>query len=88
LQIPRAVRSAVVADPGWVLVTADAAQLEPRVLAALSGDRRLARAASQGDLYAAVAAESAVVFLLDAGADPEAVPRWFEEGSRRAAWPR
>ena len=39
LQIPRAVRGAVVADPGWVLVTADAAQLEPRVLAALSGDR-------------------------------------------------
>jgi hypothetical protein len=32
--------------------------------------------------------ESAVVFLLDAGADVEAVPRWFEEGARRAAWPR
>src|SRR5262249_13339707 len=38
LQIPRVLRRAVVADPGWVLVVADAAQLEPRVLAALAGD--------------------------------------------------
>jgi DNA polymerase I len=58
LQIPRAVRAAVVADAGRVLVTADAAQLEPRVLAALSGDRRLARAAGTGDLYATVAADA------------------------------
>ena len=42
LQIPRVLRRAVVADPGWVLVVADAAQLEPRVLAALAGDRALA----------------------------------------------
>ena len=38
LQIPRVLRRAVVADPGWVLVVADAAQLEPRVLAALAQD--------------------------------------------------
>ena len=56
LQIPRVLRQAVVADPGWVLVVADAAQLEPRVLAALAGDRSFARAAAQGDVYAAVAA--------------------------------
>lgn len=55
LQIPRVLRRAVVADPGWVLVVADAAQLEPRVLAALSGDRALARAAASGDLYSALA---------------------------------
>ena len=42
LQIPRVLRRAVVADPGWVLVVADAAQLEPRVLAALAGDRAFA----------------------------------------------
>ena len=42
LQIPKAVRAAVRADPGWRLVVADAAQLEPRVLAALSGDAALA----------------------------------------------
>ncbi len=58
LQIPHAVRRAVVADPGWVLVVADAAQLEPRVLAALAGDQGLAAAASAGDLYAALAAQT------------------------------
>jgi hypothetical protein len=55
LQIPRVLRRAVVADDGWVLVVADAAQLEPRVLAALSGDRALAAAAGAGDLYQALA---------------------------------
>jgi DNA polymerase-1 len=43
------------ADPGWMLVVADAAQLEPRVLAALAGDRAFAAAAGTGDLYAALA---------------------------------
>ena len=55
LQIPRVLRRAVVADPGWVLVVADAAQLEPRVLAALAGDRAFAAAAGTGDLYEALA---------------------------------
>ncbi|MER5865286.1 bifunctional 3'-5' exonuclease/DNA polymerase [Kitasatospora sp. NPDC002040] len=58
LQIPRILRSAVVADPGWALVVADAAQLEPRVLAALSGDAGLARSAAEGDLYDALAASA------------------------------
>jgi DNA polymerase-1 len=55
LQIPKAMRRAVVADPGWALVVADAGQVEPRVLAALAGDRGLADAAAAGDLYAALA---------------------------------
>ncbi len=55
LQIPRVLRRAVVADPGHVLVVADAAQLEPRVLAALAGDRAFAAAAGTGDLYEALA---------------------------------
>jgi hypothetical protein len=55
LQIPKVLRQAVVADPGWVLVVADAAQLEPRILAALAGDRAFAEAAAGGDVYAAVA---------------------------------
>ncbi|MFI0486088.1 bifunctional 3'-5' exonuclease/DNA polymerase [Actinomadura sp. 9N215] len=54
LQIPRVLRKAVVADPGWSLVVADAAQLEPRVLAALAGDRAFTDAAAHGDLYAAL----------------------------------
>jgi DNA polymerase-1 len=54
LQIPKAVRAAVRADPGRRLVAADAAQLEPRVLAALSGDHSLAP--GDEDLYTALAA--------------------------------
>ncbi|MGO2113192.1 MAG: bifunctional 3'-5' exonuclease/DNA polymerase, partial [Pseudoclavibacter sp.] len=53
LQLPREVRAAVVADPGWKLIVADAAQLEPRILAALSGDERMARAGQARDLYQA-----------------------------------
>ncbi len=53
LQIPRALRGAVRADPGWRLVVADAAQLEPRVLAALSGE--IALAPSTDDLYTELA---------------------------------
>lgn len=61
LQIPRLLRQAVVADDGYRLVVADAAQLEPRVLAAISGDTAL-QAVSAGrearaDLYAGLAAD-------------------------------
>jgi DNA polymerase-1 len=54
LQIHKAMRRVVVADEGWTLVVADAAQLEPRVLAAMAGDRGLARAAGEADLYQAL----------------------------------
>ncbi|GAA0492297.1 bifunctional 3'-5' exonuclease/DNA polymerase [Streptomyces stramineus] len=55
LQIPRVVRRAVVADPGRLLVVADADQLEPRILAAVSRDPGLMEiAAADRDLYAAV----------------------------------
>jgi DNA polymerase-1 len=58
LQVPKVVRRAVIADPGWRFVVADAGQLEPRVLAAISGDARFAAAGAAGDLYAALAADS------------------------------
>ncbi|EPH39495.1 bifunctional 3'-5' exonuclease/DNA polymerase [Streptomyces aurantiacus] len=52
LQIPKVIRRAVVADPGWRLVVADADQMEPRVLAAISRDRGLMDVAgSEEDLY-------------------------------------
>lgn len=51
LQLPREIRGAVVAEPGHRLVVADAAQLEPRVLAAMSGDRAMAEAGRGLDLY-------------------------------------
>ncbi|MFE7631191.1 bifunctional 3'-5' exonuclease/DNA polymerase [Kocuria sp. NPDC057446] len=55
LQIPHVVRDAVRADPGRVLVVADAAQLEPRVLAALAHDDALAAASRGRDLYQSIA---------------------------------
>ena len=54
LQLPASIRGAVRADPGWRLVVADAAQLEPRVLAAMSGDDAMAAAGRQADLYQGV----------------------------------
>ena len=60
MQLPKGVRSAVVADPGWKLVVADAAQLEPRVLAAMAGDRAMAAAGDGRDLYDGVVASGAV----------------------------
>jgi DNA polymerase I len=51
LQLPRQVRTAVRADEGWRLVVADAAQLEPRVLAGLARDERMAEAGRGRDLY-------------------------------------
>ncbi|MDT0459769.1 bifunctional 3'-5' exonuclease/DNA polymerase [Streptomyces sp. DSM 41527] len=59
LQIPKVIRQAVRADPGWRLVVADAAQMEPRVLAAVSRDRGLMELAGSGeDLYADLAARA------------------------------
>jgi DNA polymerase-1 len=58
LQIPRALRGGVVADPGWALVVADAGQLEPRILAALSGDPGMVAATRDRDLYTALAARA------------------------------
>ncbi|WP_408607246.1 bifunctional 3'-5' exonuclease/DNA polymerase [Actinokineospora bangkokensis] len=58
LQLPKVLRTAVRADPGWSLVVADASQLEPRVLGALSGDRRFAEVAAGTDLYAGLAADA------------------------------
>jgi DNA polymerase I len=60
LQLPAAVRGAVRADPGWRLVVADAAQLEPRVLAAMAGDLAMAAAGRRADLYAGIVESGAV----------------------------
>jgi len=54
--LPAELRPAVAADAGWVLVRADLGQIEPRVLAAISGDRAFVRATLEDDLYAPVAA--------------------------------
>ena len=58
--MPAAMRRAVVADDGHVFVRADLGQIEPRVLAAVSGDQALVVAARADDLYAPVAAQLGV----------------------------
>ncbi|POH75158.1 bifunctional 3'-5' exonuclease/DNA polymerase [Arthrobacter glacialis] len=62
MQIPAQIRGAAVADPGYSLIVADAAQLEPRVLAALAQDTAMAAAGQDDagnnkDLYAGIAAQ-------------------------------
>ena len=66
LQLPRQLREAVRADPGWRLVIADVAQLEPRVLAAMSADTALAAAARGRDLYAGIVDSGAVASRAEA----------------------
>ncbi|WP_428834381.1 bifunctional 3'-5' exonuclease/DNA polymerase [Parafrigoribacterium mesophilum] len=66
LQLPKQIRGAVVADPGWKLVVADASQLEPRILAALSGDARMAEAGREKDMYAGILASGAVATRAEA----------------------
>lgn len=60
LQLPKQIRGAVIADPGWTLVVADAAQLEPRVLSGLSHDRAMATAGRGHDLYDGVVASGVI----------------------------
>ena len=53
--LPAELRPAVAAEPGRVLVRADLGQIEPRVLAAVSGDMALIAATNDDDLYQPVA---------------------------------
>jgi DNA polymerase-1 len=55
--LPAPLRPAVMAEPGHVFVRADLGQIEPRVLAVVSGDRAFAEATRADDLYAPVAAK-------------------------------
>jgi DNA polymerase-1 len=58
--MPAAMRQAVIAAPGHLFVRADLGQIEPRVLAAVSGDAALAAATQADDMYSPVAAELGV----------------------------
>jgi len=55
--IPKPVRSCIVAPPGYCLVDADYSQQEPRILAEITGDRRLiADFQREDDIYKIMAA--------------------------------
>ena len=58
--LPAPLRPAICARPGHVFVRADLGQVEPRVLAVVSGDRAFAEATRSDDLYAPVAARLGV----------------------------
>jgi DNA polymerase I len=66
LSVPMQVRPAAIADPGWRFVVADVAQLEPRVLAGMSGDAAMAEAARSSDLYDGMVAGGAVATRAEA----------------------
>ena len=55
--MPVDLRGGVVAEPGHVFVRADLGQIEPRVLAVVSGDAALAAATTDDDLYLPIAAQ-------------------------------
>ncbi|MEP7203507.1 MAG: DNA polymerase [Ilumatobacteraceae bacterium] len=58
--MPAHLRSAVVAEPGHMFVRADLGQIEPRILAAVSGDAALAKATAEDDMYLPVAEQLGV----------------------------
>ena len=58
--MPANLRAAIVAEPGHAFVRADLGQIEPRILAAVSGDASLAKATAEDDLYLPVATQLGV----------------------------
>jgi DNA polymerase-1 len=60
------VRPAAISVVGWRFVVADVAQLEPRVLAGMSGDAAMAEAARASDLYQGMVDSGTVATRADA----------------------
>jgi DNA polymerase-1 len=58
--LPAELRPAVVAEHGHIFLRADLGQIEPRILAAISGDAALTAATVDDDMYAPVAARLGV----------------------------
>ena len=72
-ELGREIRAAFVAEPGYVLISADYSQIELRVLAHLSGDAALIEAFRRGDdIHDQTALK---VFGADSGLDPHELRR-------------
>jgi len=83
------IRAAIAAPPGWVLVSCDFAQGEPRTMAGLSGDRNLLADILSGDLNSAIAtAVFGTLYNPVLGHDAGTVHYLMRQGGKRAflAW--
>ena len=81
----RRIRRAFVADPGWVLLSADYSQIELRVLAHLSGDPILLDAFSSGeDIHQR--GEQPFHGIGNIGGDRLAASGRLKEQIRRSGW--
>jgi len=83
------IRAAIQAPPGWVLVSCDFSQGEPRTMAGLSGDRNLLADILSGDLNSAIAtAVFGALYDPALGHDAGTVHYLMRQGGKRAflAW--
>lgn len=77
----RQIRAAFVAPPGSRIVSADYSQIELRIMAHLSGDKRLREAFAQGeDVHRATAAEIFGITPLEVGPDQRRVAKSINFG--------
>lgn len=80
-ELGKQIRRAFVAQPGWVLVSADYSQVELRILAHISGDEGLVRAfAEDADVHARTAAEVFGVALADVTQDQRRAAKMVNYG--------
>ena len=80
-ELGKQIRRAFVAEPGWVLVSADYSQVELRILADISGDQGLIKAfAEDADVHARTAAEVFSVPLAEVTGDQRRVAKMVNYG--------
>ncbi len=80
-ELGKQIRRAFVAEPGWVLVSADYSQVELRILADISGDEGLIKAfAEDADVHARTAAEVFSVPLAEVTKSQRSVAKMVNYG--------
>jgi DNA polymerase-1 len=80
-ELGKQIRKAFIAEPGWVLVSADYSQVELRILAHISGDEGLVRAfAEDADVHVRTAAEVFGIELKDVTREQRSVAKMVNYG--------